>query len=131
VEALYFHQRGQGDVQNLAMLREAPEALVADPRRDLRGFRVSLSRPMGVKNWNGRGTFIESIEDATNGFYADVVERLKAWRASPPVLRSPQPDPQPPVEPSLVSTGLSSQDGALSASPDPPEQASPARDKAL
>jgi hypothetical protein len=43
VEALYFHQRGQGDVQNLAVLRESPEALVADPKRDLRGFRVSLS----------------------------------------------------------------------------------------
>jgi hypothetical protein len=131
VEALYFHQRGQGDVQNLALLRETPETLVADPKRDLRGFRVSLSRPMGLKNGTGRGTFIDSIEDATNGFYADIIERLKAWRASPPLLRKPQPDPRPPVEPSLVSTDLSSQDGVLSAASDPPEQTSPSMDTAL
>jgi hypothetical protein len=79
---------------------------------------------MGVKNGTGRGTFIDSIEDATTGFYADIIERLKAWRASPPLLRKPQPDPRPPVEPSLVSTSLSSQDGALSTLPEPPEQAS-------
>lgn len=111
VEAIYAHQRGAGPVAPLSTVRESPDVLVPDRKREVRSFRVSLGRPMGIKNGTGRGTFITSVEESIQGFYSEVMQRLKAWRAAPPLLREPQPEPRPPVADELVSTALSSQDG--------------------
>lgn len=111
VEAFQLHARGAGTAALLKDIRQDPTVLVADPKKDLRGFRIALTTPAGSKRGRGRGSFIDSVVDALNTFYGDVIQHLKAWTATPPKMR--EPDPAPPQTPAaLVSTALSSQDGA-------------------
>jgi hypothetical protein len=111
VEAFQLHSRGGGSAALLKDIRENPALLIADPKKELRAFRVALSVPIGTKRGRGRGSFIDSVVDAVNAFYGDVLQHLRAWTANPPKLR--EPDEMPPATPTaLVSTALSSQDGA-------------------
>lgn len=74
----------------------------------------------GTKRGRGRGSFIDSVPDGTDTFYADVLQHLKAWSATPPKLRQPGPvpvDAEPTQPDSLSSTDYSSQDGAEPADP--------------
>lgn len=89
--------------------------MVADPKKDLRTFRVALSAPLGAKRGRGRGGFIDSVVDAVNAFYGEVIQHLKAWTATPPKLRELADLPAD-TSPLLASTALSSQDGS-----EPPE----------
>ncbi|WP_199521661.1 hypothetical protein [Jiangella anatolica] len=114
VEAYVMHGRGAGAAELLSAVREDPGVLVSDPAKELRSFRVAQVLPMGGKRGRGRGTFIDSVLAAVDTFYGEVVQHLKAWSAAPPRLR-PEPEPtdqRPEVPPALVSTALSSQDGA-------------------
>ena len=110
VEAFAMNARGSGAAELLGKIREDPSVLVTDPKRELRSFSVALTAPMGLKRNRGKGTFIDSVLDLIDTFYADVVQHLKAWSASPPKMREPVQIPE--QEPLLVSTALSSQDGA-------------------
>ena len=113
VEAYAAHARGAGAAELLRDVRADPAILVADPTKELRTFKVAMTRPMGTKRGRGRGTFIDSVLEAVDGFYADVVQYLKAWSAAPPRVRSDSDGTgAEPVPPALVSTALSSQDGA-------------------
>lgn len=62
------------------------------------------------------GSFIDSVLDAIDAFYSDVMQNLRAWTATPPKLRADGDkvlaDEQDVASP-LVSTALSSQDGAI------------------
>jgi hypothetical protein len=121
VEAFQMHARGAGTAALLKDVRENPGGLVADPKKELRAFRVALTVPVGSKRGRGRGSFIDSVVDALNAFYADVVQHLKAWAATPPKMREPEEVPAG-TQPALVSTAFSSQDGA-----EPPEAPEPSR----
>lgn len=113
IEAFVAHGRGAGAAELLRAVREDPALLVVDPKKELRSFRVAMSAPMGAKRGRGRGGFIDSVLDTVDGFYADVMQHLKAWSAAPPKVR-PVPDDDAVVRTgeSLVSTSQSSQDGA-------------------
>jgi hypothetical protein len=109
IEASVTHARGPGLAELLKIVRSEPAKLVADPSKELRSFRVALSSPLGSKRGRGRGSFIDSMLDAVDAFYGDVLQYLKAWSAAPPRLRE---EPEPPTRPAaLSSTALSSQDG--------------------
>ena len=110
VEAFTMHTRGAGAAELLRDVRENPLLLVSDPTKELRSFRVAVSKPLGSKRGRGRGSFIDSVNDAINAFYGEVVQNLKAWRAAPPQLRTLPTEDVP--DPRLTSTALSSQDGA-------------------
>ncbi|MEZ0447052.1 hypothetical protein [Cellulomonas sp. ICMP 17802] len=114
VEAFTMHSRGPGAAELLRVVRENPSSLVMDPAREIRSFRIAMTIAMGAKRGRGRGAFIDSVLAAVDAFYLEVVQQLKAWSATPPRLR-PEPtqdvDEQD-VAPALVSTALSSQDGA-------------------
>ena len=96
-------------------MRENPSLLIADPTRELRAFQVAMTRSIGTKRGRGRGSFIDSVLEAIDSFYAEVLQHLKAWSAAPPKLRpeadaiATEPDNVPVA---LVSTALSSQDDA-------------------
>ena len=92
VEAYMAHMRGPGQAELLRTIREDPGALVADPQREIRSFRIALTSPPGSKRGRGKGTFIDSVLDAVDGFYGDVMQYLKAWSATPPRLREQQPE---------------------------------------
>lgn len=114
VECFNAHARGSSAAELLGTVRENPASLVTDPGRDLRTFRVAAITALGAKRGRGRGTFIDSMLAATDGFYAEVLQDLKAWSATPPKLRptSPaSPDAEPTKPASLSSTDFSSQDG--------------------
>jgi hypothetical protein len=66
----------------------------------------------------GRGSFIDSVLDVIDIFYAEVMQNLRSWSATPPRLREPA-DLKPPEV--LASTALSSQDGAETPSAGAPD----------
>ena len=112
VESFALRSRGAGEAELLKNVREDPRLLAPDPSREIRSFRVSLSVPSGAKRGRGTGAFIDSVLNILDTFYGDIVQHIKPWAAAPPRLReTEQPEPVP--EP-LISTALSSQDGAQS-----------------
>jgi hypothetical protein len=113
VEAFLANARGDGAAELLSVVREHPEVLITDPKRELRSFRVAMTAQMGSKRGRGRGTFIDSVLELVDTFYGDVVQNVKAWSAAPPRMREAEPEPIRP--PALSSTSLSSQDGTDSA----------------
>jgi len=113
IEARAMHARGAGAADLLRAVRENPSLLVADPTKELRSFQVAMTTAIGTKRGRGRGAFIDSVLDAIDTFYADVMQQLKAWSAAPPHLRSETDTvatEQDDVPIALVSTALSSQD---------------------
>jgi len=69
---------------------------------------------MGAKRGQGRGSFLGSVLDLLDGFYELTVQTIKPWSAAPPKLRPEQPEPDKveDVSGQLISTAISSQDGA-------------------
>jgi hypothetical protein len=114
LEAFTAHARGVSTACLLKEVREDASVLVQDPKKDLRSFRLALASPLGTKRGRGRGGAIDSVLDAVDAFYGDVLQHLKAWTATPPRLREAPgaPEVKPPA---LVSTALSSQDGVEAA----------------
>jgi hypothetical protein len=115
VETRLMHQRGAGPAELLRTVRESPASIAGDGTREIKSFQVALTRPMGTKRGRGRGSFIDSVLEAVDAFYADVVQQMKAWSAAPPRLRTEAEaaeiaNEQPEVTPALVSTAISSQD---------------------
>jgi hypothetical protein len=113
VEAFVQHGRGSSTAALLAAVREDPAVLVADATRELRSFRVAVSSGLGTKRGRGRGSFIDSVLTAVDGYYAEVLGSLRAWSATPPKLRPSHPaerDLDSTVAAALVSTDYSSQD---------------------
>lgn len=120
IEAFVMHARGVSAADLLRNVRENPGLLAGDGKKELRSFRVALTTPMGSKRGNGRGSFIQSVLDAIDDFYGHIMQNLKPWAAAPPRLRDSSEVERPPVPEPLLSTALSSQDGAEPASPQSP-----------
>ena len=110
LEAFALHARGAGAAELLGNVRANPSLLIADPKKDLRTFRIAMTTPVGAKRGRGRGGFIDSILDAVDSFYGEVMQHLKAWSTAAPRLREPADTPSQ-VPAALTSTALSSQDG--------------------
>jgi hypothetical protein len=112
LESFAAHSRGPGSAELLRVVRETPAALIGDPDKELRTFRVACNAAAGSKRGTGRGAFIDSVLGAIDDFYEQVIQNLKPWMPAPPKMRSAdeavvaQPVPQ-----ALVSTAISSQDG--------------------
>ena len=87
----------------LSAARENPQSLLLenDPKRPPRAFRLALSRPMGTKRGKGERSFVLETRKQAIGFYRDLVQNLRPWRAAPPKLpREPEePPPTPMSEP--------------------------------
>ena len=114
VEAFVAHARGSQAAELLGAVRENPAALVLDPTKELRSFRLAASSTLGTKRGRGRGSFIDSVLSAVDGFYGDVLGSLRAWAAAPPKLRpvhAGPPELDDTIPAALASTDYSSQDG--------------------
>lgn len=111
VECFNAHARGSSAAELLGTVRENPATLVTEPGRDIRTFRVAAITALGAKRGRGRGSFIDSMLAACDGFYAEVLQDLKAWSAAPPKMRPTSTDVEPTKPASLSSTDFSSQDG--------------------
>jgi hypothetical protein len=109
VEVLVANARGPGAIERLDIVRDDPGAVIADPKREIRAFRIALSGPSGAKRGRGRGSFIDSVLDLIDEFYGVVLQDLKAWVPAPPRMREREMEEEPTT--ALTSTALSSQDG--------------------
>lgn len=78
----------------LAQARQQPDVLYPEQSKEIRSFIVTSTTNMGTNRSTGRGSFIDSVMDATKGFYADVMQNLRPWKASPPKLKK-EPDLSP------------------------------------
>ncbi|MEU4448636.1 hypothetical protein AB0K14_04830 [Actinosynnema sp. NPDC050801] len=112
LEAFAAHGPGAGASQPLGTVRADPTALVADPAKEIRGFRVADSGPLGSGPGTGPDSFIASVSGAVTRFYEDVVRNLKPWAAAPPRIR--------PVEAFADGPGISSRTEATSGLPRSP-----------
>lgn len=119
IECITAHSRGVSSAELLRAVREAPAALITDPTREIRTFRIALSTPLGTKRGRGRGAFIDSVLNSVDNFYGQVLGDLKAWAVAPPKMRPETPavlnDREPTHPASLSSTDFSSQDGPATA----------------
>jgi hypothetical protein len=87
----------------LADAREEPKALLSptDPKREPRGFNLSLARPLGTKRGRGERSFVSETRRQVVSFYADLVENLKNWQPKAPKMPAePEAEvPRPAVQP--------------------------------
>jgi hypothetical protein len=85
--------------------KEDPKSLLLpnDPMRPPRSFRLALSQSMGTKRGKGERSFVLETRKQAIGFYRDLVQNLRPWRAAPPKLPDEQedtpdtPTPEPPA----------------------------------
>jgi hypothetical protein len=121
VDAFHLHARGPGAAELIGRLREDPKLLLGDGSKELKSFRVAHMVTMGTKRGVGKGAFIHSVLQAVATFYEDIVQHLKNWTPAPPKVRAESPitPSEPGVAPSLLSSALSSQDGAQTADDEP------------
>jgi hypothetical protein len=94
IEAIAVRQRGKGAVRTLAELRETPKLAIEDPGRDLRAFTVSLSANAGTRRGKARGSFVTSVLETIDTFYADVVQQIKPWTPRPVKVRDDESQPR-------------------------------------
>jgi hypothetical protein len=82
----------------LSTAKEDPQSLLLanDRARPPRAFRLALSRPMGTKRGKGERSFVLETRKQAIGFYRDLVQNLRPWRAAPPKLPD-EPDAVPEV----------------------------------
>jgi len=76
----------------LKNVRQKQSLLIPVDNREIGSFKVSISKPMGLKRSAGKKSFIDSVLNTTDQFYGDVVEHLKGWQPPAPKL-SVEPTP--------------------------------------
>lgn len=77
------HRAKNGPTATLAAAAEDAQLLIDDQKRDPATFTLTLRSDMGAGRGVGKGkssSFIESVEDAVNAFYDQVLSRLTAWQ---------------------------------------------------
>jgi hypothetical protein len=72
----------------LGQIRNDPTAVLPDRTREIRGFRLSLRRDLGLNRQSGRGSFIDSVLTNVKAFYGECLQQLTAWKPRAPKLRT-------------------------------------------
>lgn len=72
----------------LGAIRDDPTVVLPDRTREVRGFRLSLNRDLGLNRQAGRGSFIDSVLTNVKAFYGEVLQQLTAWKPRAPKLRT-------------------------------------------
>ena len=99
VTASSARARDSGPSHPLHALVENPMLLVENPQADIRSFTITLSHSAGGKRGQGKGSFVSSVTDLVDRFYAEVLLNLKVWTAAPPRPKAPLREDAQEVEP--------------------------------
>jgi len=91
IDAVTAWSRGDGTAELFKTLRADPTLLVADPKRDIRSFTLTMSKVAGTKRGQGRGSFVGGMLDLVDAFYRDVVQVLRPWTPSAPRVKTADP----------------------------------------
>jgi hypothetical protein len=112
IDAFVVRSRGASQSEQIRKVRDEPALLLDQSKREIRSFVVTLSAAAGTKRGQGKGSFVASVLDLIDAFYAEVMQQLKPWSAVPPRIRQPEADLIDNVGASddLQSTALSTQD---------------------
>jgi len=70
--------------EKLDVVRETPETLIDDPKKELGKFRVSEVTTLGMGRRSGKNSFVDDVIGSTWKFYSDVVQTLTAWTPKAP-----------------------------------------------
>lgn len=81
-----FARHTETTCEQLKDLREGPGPLLAGQTKDVVGFVLSRTYPLGTKRSGVKGAFIPSVTDAVESFYSLVLQPLQAWVPSAPKL---------------------------------------------
>lgn len=76
----------------LKKVRVKPELLLPPDGRDIASFTISMALPMGMARTAGAKSFIDSMMNTLDKFYADVVQHLRPWQAKAPKLKATEQD---------------------------------------
>lgn len=114
IDAFVKNGRGISTSALLSEVRDDPKLLLSDPPREIKSFRIAATVNAGLKNGAGRGSFVGGAVEALDDFYEGTVQDIKPWSAPPPRLRKDEAEDEidAGVAPALLSTSISSQDGA-------------------
>ena len=77
----------------LGNVRKDASLLVPPDDREITSFTVSCSRPMGLNRSSGKNSFVDSVLDTLDDFYADVVQHLREWQPAAPKLQIDEVEP--------------------------------------
>jgi hypothetical protein len=115
IEAIASRARGGGPSHSYAQAVDQPTLLLDGPRPDIRAFTLTLSGVAGNKRGMGKGSFVASVRDLVDGFYAQVVQNLKPWAPRPPQVKAaPDPDDSVPPDGAVGTTSTETvRSGAL------------------
>ena len=107
IEARYPNAR-EFPSETLKVAREKPDQLLyrEDPKREPRGFRLSLSRDLGAKRGKSPGSFVQDSKQQVLEFYRSPVQQLREWNAVAPKLpgeQGPRTDEATPTPPDFSS----------------------------
>lgn len=94
IEAWPAWARKPGPCQPLPAVRQRPELLFEDPKKELKSFTLRLSAPAGTKRGQGRGSFVGSVLTLVDGFYEGVVQYVKPWTPPAPPVKARPDDEQ-------------------------------------
>ncbi len=99
--------------------REDPSVLMPDRTREIRGFRLTITRDLGVNRAAGRGSFIDCVVDNVKAYYGDVLQHLTSWKPRAPKLRIAVPVEEQEIElPPAIEQGLQeAEDSTLGSNP--------------
>jgi hypothetical protein len=81
----------------LGEVRSDPSVVYPEKGQDIKGFVISSTSNMGLKRDNGRGSFADGVVTAAEDFYADVLQKLRAWNEEPPKLKK-EAEKEEPIE---------------------------------
>ena len=70
--------------EKLEAVREKPEILVDDPKKELGKFRVTEVTTLGMGRRSGKNAFVDDVIGSTWKFYSEVVQTLSAWTPKAP-----------------------------------------------
>lgn len=91
----------------LGAIRDDPGILLPNGGREIRAFRLSLTRDVGLNRAAGRGSFIDSVIGATKTYYRDVLQNLSEWKPRAPKLRPSDAEAAaPPGTPEAIEVAL-------------------------
>ncbi len=96
IDIIAFWRGKVGGVRaSLASVREVPETALDNDRSNVpTSFEIVLFNTIKASRFKSRKGFVIELEAAVTDFYARVGQKLKAWQASAPKVKSESSSPQ-------------------------------------
>ena len=92
VEARFL--RGGSSAAPLGQIREEATIIYPEQSKEIRQFELTFTRNMGLKRDASKKSFVDSVISTAEDFYMQVLQNLRSWKATPPMLGKAAPPVQ-------------------------------------